>query len=97
MNSPEDFVWRFRLEPPPPATANPDPLVEMLRAFLEDLLQIGFLTSGGERVRVDGFALSNEPRTVHPIFPDPADLSSSSGCPVESSPEGAALTEGGGS
>lgn len=65
----EDFVFRFPLKPADGEPVDPDPLVEMVRVFLEDFLRIGVLTKGGERVSVDGFAFVCEPERVYEIFP----------------------------
>ncbi len=66
----EDHVWRFALGPPDGPAGQEEPLLEMVRSFLQDLLTMGFLTRAGERVRVDGFAFTNAPTEIHPIFPD---------------------------
>ncbi len=66
----EDYVWRFALGSPDGPAGEEDPLLEMVRCFLRDFLSMGFLTSAGERVRVDGFALTNAPTEIHPIFLD---------------------------
>jgi hypothetical protein len=64
----EDFVWRFQLGNTAPA-AESDPMVEMIRSFLADFFQIGFLTRNGERVNADGFVFTANPNAVHKIFP----------------------------
>jgi hypothetical protein len=66
----EDYVWRFSLEHPPSPCHYEDPLVEMVRAFFADFLNMGFLTRGGKRVQVDGFTLTKDPQTVYKIFPE---------------------------
>lgn len=68
----EDHVWRFALASPACPADQEDPLLEMVRCFLRDLLSMGFLTRSGERVRVDGFAFNNAPGEIHPIFRDGA-------------------------
>ncbi|UCF94308.1 MAG: hypothetical protein JSW39_09150 [Desulfobacterales bacterium] len=65
-----DHVWRFKLQTEDKTFIYDDPLVEMVRAFLADLLTIGFLTSRGQRVAIDGFQLSDDPEKVYGIFPE---------------------------
>lgn len=67
-----DFVWRFPLTPSEPAHDGADPLVEMIRALLADLLSFGYLTRGGQRVPVDGFVLMNDTDRVIAISTPPA-------------------------
>ena len=65
-----DYVFRF----PVNATAGEeavysDPLVELIRGQLADLLDAVVLTEQGRRVRVDGFRLLQEPDIQYRIFP----------------------------
>jgi len=66
----EDFVFRFTLEEVA-EEAEPDdgadPLVEMIRRFLADVQQIGYLCIKGKRVHVDGFVLNNAAGVVHKL------------------------------
>jgi len=69
LESPEEYIWRFDLE----GGANShrgykDPLIEMVRLFLDDFLNMGVLTCDGEPVRVTGFAFNNKPRDIYDIF-----------------------------
>ena len=66
----DEFVFRFRLDAPGASEhgAHPDPLVELIRGELADLLRCAVLTYQGTRVRVDGFRLLREPDTQHAIF-----------------------------
>jgi hypothetical protein len=66
----EDFVWRFQLSRNAAPAAELDPMVEMIRSFLADFFQIGFLTRNGERVNADGFVFTANPDAVHKIFPN---------------------------
>lgn len=72
MHSEEDYVWRFAVPAKAAATGHEDPLVEMIRVFLDDFLSLGFLTWKGQRVRVDGFAFTNHPKQTYGIFLDVA-------------------------
>ena len=66
----EDYVFRFRLEPADPDEAGyDDPLLELIRGQLADLLDAAVLTYHGKRVRVDGFRLLQDPDTQYEIFP----------------------------
>jgi hypothetical protein len=70
----EDFVFRFRLDQPASdEAACDDPLIELIRGQLADLLDAVILTHHGKRVRVDGFRLLQDPDTQHDIFPRPQD------------------------
>lgn len=65
----EDYVWRFELDSGNQEPLLDDPLVEMVRKFLEDFLNIGFFVKDGEKVRVDGFFFLNNPEKIYEIFP----------------------------
>lgn len=65
-----DFVWRFEIGSPEGRPVADDPLAEMIRAFLADFLEIGFLTKQGVRVDVDGFIFTKDLDTIYEIFPD---------------------------
>jgi len=66
----EEYIWRFHLEENAGGARYKDPLLEMVRVFLDDFLHLGFLTYNGEPVRVTGFAFNNEPREIYEIFLD---------------------------
>ena len=42
-----------------------DPLLDMIKVFLADIQNMGYLCRGDERVYVDGFVLNNDPKTIH--------------------------------
>jgi hypothetical protein len=66
----DEFVFRFHLDPDlQDPDAHPDPLVELVRGQLADLLRCAVLTCGGRRVRADGFRLLRDPDTQYVIFP----------------------------
>lgn len=70
----EDYVFRFSLaECDPGEPVYDDPLLELIRGQLADLLDAVVLTFQGKRVRVDGFALMQEPDAIHAIFPGTAE------------------------
>ena len=66
----QDFVWRFRVDEKPLEPMNADPLLELVRVQWEELLKLCEPVCGGEKIRVDGFALMRDANTVHPIFRD---------------------------
>lgn len=91
MEEQEDHVWRFALGGRANRAGYEDPLVEMVRAFLEDFLSIGYLTNGGRKVGIDGFTFLNEPEEHYRVFLDNAEstlgaspMSPSPGTPVDS-------------
>ena len=63
-----DPVFRYPIE----ARRNSgerDPLREMIRRQIENLLDLLSLTHEGKEVKVDGFRLMNEREAIHPLFP----------------------------
>ena len=66
----EEYVFRFRLDPSP---ADPrgydDPVLELVRGQLADLLDAVQLTYHGQTVKVDGFRLIQDPDTQYEVFP----------------------------
>lgn len=66
----EDYVFRFPL--PGPAAGEQkydDPLLELVRGQLADVLEVALLTYHGKRVLVDGFRLHQDPDTQYEIHP----------------------------
>ena len=57
-----------------------DPLVELIRGQLADLLDAVILTDHGRRVRIDGFQLLQEPETQYEIFPQSAEAHKEERC-----------------
>jgi hypothetical protein len=67
----EEYVFRFALKPDSTdGSGYSDPLLELIRGQLADLLDAVVLTEGGRRVRVDGFRLLQDPDTQYAVFPD---------------------------
>lgn len=65
-----DFVFRFRLEPiAQDETGYDDPLLELVRGQLADLLDVVVFTYHGQPVLVDGFRLIAEPAEQYEVFP----------------------------
>lgn len=64
MNNPsihtEDYEFTFRLGEMGTETLYDDPIVEFIRAQLEELLKYVILTKEGEEVKPDGFKLTIE-------------------------------------
>jgi hypothetical protein len=66
----DDYVFRFPLgEEVVHEQGYDDPLLELIRGQLADLLDVVVLTEQGRRVRVDGFRLLQDPETQYGIFP----------------------------
>jgi hypothetical protein len=65
-----DYVWSFAVHAEAEAPLYEDPLVEMVRVFLEDFLNMGFFTCDGKKVRIDGFAFANNPQKLYAVFRD---------------------------
>jgi hypothetical protein len=67
----QDFVFRFSLaEPQADDVGYEDPLLELIRGQLADLLDVVVLTFHGKRAMVDGFRLLHDPDTQYEILPD---------------------------
>jgi hypothetical protein len=61
-----DHVFRFPIVPETSETR--DPLTDMIKTFVEGLLEIGCFTRKGREVSVDGFRLNGR-KTVTPVAP----------------------------
>ena len=69
-NGGDEYVFRFRLDPSAGDDRGPDdPLLELVRGQIADLLRVVVLTYHGRRVMVDGFHFLKEPDTIHMLFP----------------------------
>ncbi|MDI9585627.1 MAG: hypothetical protein QM473_15495, partial [Acidobacteriota bacterium] len=61
-----------------------DPLLELVRGQLADLLDVIVLTLEGKPVMVDDFRLLSEPGTQYAIFPEaPAEAPGEKGVPLD--------------
>ncbi len=74
----EDYKFHYRLEPDKAFEDKvySDPLLELIRSQLEQLLNLVVLTRDGEDVQVDGFKPLNNPEQTFRIFrhdQDPSD------------------------
>ncbi len=78
--SPRDHVFRFRIDPSGEEPVYDDPLVELIRGQLADLLDAVILTDHGRRVGIDGFRLLQEPETQYEIFPQSAEAHKEESC-----------------
>ena len=65
----DEYVFRYQLEPRAKEPLYRDPLVEMVRAQLENVLNIVILLNGNREAKVDGFKLLNDRKTTYKIFP----------------------------
>ena len=69
-NGGDEYVFRFRLDPSAADDkGSDDPLLELVRGQIADLLRVVVLTYHGRRVMVDGFQFLKEPDTIHMLFP----------------------------
>jgi len=65
-----EYVFRFRVGSSEAAeAAHDDPLVELVRGQLADLLEAVIVTDRGRRLRIDGFRFLHDPATQYEIFP----------------------------
>lgn len=65
-----EHIFRFELDNSTAQKSDIDPLVEMVRSFIADFLDIGCFTDKGKRVQVDGFFFTSDPERQHPVFGD---------------------------
>jgi hypothetical protein len=63
-----DYIFRYKLDSDK-APVGKDPLLEMIRAQLESILNIVIPVEGQREVKIDGFKLLGDRRTIHKIFP----------------------------
>lgn len=65
----EDYVFRYPLQLEPESRwGSQDPLFEMLRAQLENILNLVIPVSGEKELKVDGFKLLRDRETIHKII-----------------------------
>ena len=63
-----DYVFRYKLDDSTEPVYS-DPLLEMIRAQLESILDVVIPVQGQREVRIDGFKLLRDRSTVYRIFP----------------------------
>lgn len=68
-----EYVFRYRLDGKREAVYQ-DPLLEMIRAQLENILNIIIPVDGQREVKIDGFKLLRDRKTVYRIFPQEQDF-----------------------
>jgi hypothetical protein len=67
VNSEEDYVFRFKLDPPE-APSDPDlVLVNFFRSQLRDLFKIVFFSKKGEKIIPDEFGFLNDQDIKYPL------------------------------
>ena len=69
-----DYVFRYELDRGVEPVYS-DPLLEMIRAQLESILDVVIPMEGEREVRIDGFKLLRDRSTIHKIFPQEKDFS----------------------
>ena len=63
-----DYVFRYKLDSSKTPVSK-DPLLAMIRAQLESILNVVIPVEGQREVKIDGFKLLRDRRTIHKIFP----------------------------
>ncbi len=63
-----DYIFRYKLDSDK-APVGKDPLLEMIRAQLESIMNVIIPVEGQREVKIDGFKLLRDRRTIHKIFP----------------------------
>ncbi len=69
-----DYIFRYKLEKKTDSVFR-DPLLEMIRAQLESILNVVIPVEGQREVKLDGFKLLRDRRTIHKIFPQEQETS----------------------
>ncbi|RLC70340.1 MAG: hypothetical protein DRI26_07345 [Chloroflexi bacterium] len=67
-----DYVFRYKLDGKK-ETVYQDPLLDMIRAQLENILNIIIPVEGQREVKIDGFKLLRDRKTVYKVFPQEPD------------------------
>jgi hypothetical protein len=62
-----DYIFRYKLDSGK-APVDKEPLLEMIRTQLESILNVVILVEGQREVKIDGFKLLRDRRTIHKIF-----------------------------
>lgn len=62
-----DYVFRYRLSDDEEPGSG-DPVLEMIRAQLESILDVVIPVEGQREVKIDGFKLLRDRRTIHRLF-----------------------------
>ena len=68
-----DYVFRYRLDGKKESVYQ-DPLLEMIRAQLENVLNVIIPVEGQREVKIDGFKLLRDRKTVYKVFPQEQSL-----------------------
>lgn len=63
-----DYVFRYKLDSNKTSVFK-DPLLEMIRAQLDNILNVVIPVEGQREVKIDGFKLLRDRRIIHKIFP----------------------------
>lgn len=63
----EEYVFRYKLDGVNRQIST-DPLLDMIRSQLENILNVVVLVDGEREVRIDGFKLLRDRHTVHKVF-----------------------------
>lgn len=67
MPEEQDYIFRYQINPPEKENIR-NPLLELMRMELASLLDLLTLFHKGREIKVDGFRLLNERKTIHEIF-----------------------------
>jgi len=63
-----DYIFRFRIDSQREGNNPDEPLVDLVRCQLADLLKVAVLTYNGKRVKVTGFQFLNDTEREHEIW-----------------------------
>jgi len=66
----EDYIFRYQLQfEPARDTVYPNPVTEMIRAQLQNILNLVIPVAGSKEVKIDGFKLLRDKNTIYEVFP----------------------------
>jgi len=68
-----EYAFRYNLDTEKEGVYQ-DPLLEMIRAQLENILNIAIPVEGQREVKIDGFKLLRDHKRVYKIFPQEQDF-----------------------
>ena len=68
-----EYAFRYNLDTEKEGVYQ-DPLLEMIRAQLENILNIAIPVEGQHEVKIDGFKLLQDHKRVYKIFPQEQDF-----------------------
>jgi hypothetical protein len=67
-NREEEFVFRFDFSSVQEESFYADPIVELFRRQISNLLEVVVLMDGEKQLKIDGFKFLNDSKTIYQLF-----------------------------